>query len=173
MIGGRERRAIVITAYDEQWPQRFDDLAGAIRRAMREAALSIEHIGSTAVPGLAAKPIIDILLTVPDVGDEAVYPARLEGAGFALRVREPGHRMFRTAAKDAHIHVLSAESDEVDNYRDLRDWLRLDEVDRALYAETKRTLAQQQWSDMNHYAEAKSGVIAQILGRARAWREHQ
>lgn len=173
LIGGREQRAIVIVDYAQEWPERFGRLAEVIRDAVGAKALSIEHIGSTAVPGLAAKPIIDILLTVEDVADEAAYVAPLEGAGFVLRVRESGHRMLRTPSKDVHLHVFSADSDAVPNYRDLRDWLRVDETDRALYSDTKRMLAQRQWADMNQYAEAKTSVIAQILARARMWRAQQ
>ena len=132
--------------------------------------LSVEHIGSTAVPGLAAKPIVDMLLVVHDVTDEGAYVTPLEQEGFVLRVREPRHRMLRTTEKDVHIHVFEPESPEIMDYRDLRDWLRINEADRDLYASTKKKLAQQQWSDLNYYSDAKSSVVQQILGRARDWR---
>jgi GrpB-like predicted nucleotidyltransferase (UPF0157 family) len=135
-----------------------------------EDALSVEHIGSTSVPGLAAKPIIDVLLTVADVDHEAAYVPALESAGFLLRVREPAHRMMRTPARDVHVHVYEPGRPEVRNYLDLRDWLRVDAEDRELYATTKRSLARQQWNDMNDYADAKSDVIDGVLTRARAWR---
>jgi GrpB-like predicted nucleotidyltransferase (UPF0157 family) len=78
--------------------------------------------------------------------------------------------MLRTTEKDVHIHVFEPESQEIKDYRDLRDWLRINEADRDLYAATKKKLAQQRWSDMNYYADAKSSVVQQILGRARDWR---
>lgn len=159
--------------HDQEWAERFGRLAQIIRHAVGSKALLVVHIGSTAVPGLAAKPIIDTLLTVQDVSDEAGYVALLERAGFELRVREPGHRMLRTPSKDVHLHVFSSDSHAVPNYRDLRDWLRVDESDRTLYADTKKMLAQRQWTDMNQYAEAKTRVIAQILARARMWRAQQ
>lgn len=112
--------------------------------------LSIEHIGSTSVPGLAAKPIIDILLTVEDVDPERIFLGMLESAGFELRVREAGHCMMRTAARDVHIHVFSANSSVISDYLDFRDWLRGDKLDRNLYSTTKKRLAQQQWPDMNY-----------------------
>lgn len=172
-IGGREVRPIVIVDYDEGWPIRFEQLAHQVRNALGVGALSVEHIGSTAVPGLAAKPIIDMLLIVLDVTDEDAYVTPLEAEGFVLRVREPRHRMFRTPEKDVHLHVFTPESEEIDNYRDQRDWLRINDADRALYAATKKQLAQQQWSDMNYYADAKSPVIRGILARAREWRATQ
>jgi GrpB-like predicted nucleotidyltransferase (UPF0157 family) len=170
LIGGREMRPIVIVDYDNEWPDRFEELALQVKNALGNGALSVEHIGSTAVPGLAAKPIVDMLLVVHDVTDEGAYVTPLEQEGFVLRVREPRHRMLRTTEKDVHIHVFEPESQEIKDYRDLRDWLRINEADRDLYAVTKKKLAQQRWSDMNYYADAKSSVVQQILGRARDWR---
>jgi len=170
LIGGREPVAITVVDYDEQWFRRFQDTAGRVRRVLDDEALSLEHIGSTSVPGLVAKPIIDMLLTVVEVSDEAADVPALESVGFMLRVREPGHRMLRTAARDVHLHVYEPDRPEVRDYLDLRDWLRVDVDDRELYAAEKRRLAQQRWRDMNDYADAKTGVIRDILTRARAWR---
>ena len=170
LIGGREMRPIVIGDYDSEWPDRFEELALQVKNALGNVVLSVEHIGSTAVPGLAAKPIVDMLLAVHDVTDEGAYVTPLEQEGFVLRVREPRHRMLRTTEKDVHIHVFEPESQEIRDYLDLRDWLRINEADRDLYASTKKKLAQQPWSDMNYYADAKSSVVRQILGRARVWR---
>ncbi len=132
--------------------------------------LHIEHISSTAVPGLAAKPIVDVLLTVLDVEEEAAHAPALETAGFVLRVREPGHRMFRTPGRDVHVHVYGSDAPAVTDLLLLRDRLRRSAADRNLYAATKRDLAKREWSDMNDYADAKSEVIQQILARARSWR---
>jgi GrpB-like predicted nucleotidyltransferase (UPF0157 family) len=170
LIGGREHRAIVVVDYDEAWPERYEALAATIRGAVGAGVRSLDHIGSTSVPGLAAKPIIDILLMVDDVGDEASFVSPLERAGFVLRVREPGHRMLRTPELDVHLHVYAAGSGERERYLDLRDWLRHDRADRDLYAATKRELAKRDWSDMNYYADAKDDVVAVILGHAVAWR---
>ena len=172
LIGGREPVSITIASYDATWPQRFAELQRCVQQALAATALSVQHIGSTSVPGLDAKPIIDMLLTVRSVDDEARYVDALEQAGFVLRVREPNHRMFRTPERDAHLHVYQPDNEAVSDYLDLRDWLRESEPDRALYAATKRDLAQREWSDMNYYADAKSDVIRIILGRARVWRSH-
>jgi GrpB-like predicted nucleotidyltransferase (UPF0157 family) len=169
LIGGREQRPIVIVDYNDEWPKRFKTLAHQVKNALAKA-VSVEHIGSTAIPGLSAKPIIDMLLIVRDVADEGAFVTPLESEGFVLRVREPRHWMLRTTEKDGHLHVFEPESEEIDNYRDLRDWLRNNGADRDLYTATKKKLTQQRWSDMNYYAEAKSSVVQQILGRAREWR---
>lgn len=170
LIGGREQVPIVIMAYDEAWPQRYEVIRDRVRAALGPSALRIEHIGSTSVPGLAAKPIVDVLVTVRDVEDEAAFVPALERAGFLLRVREPQHRMLRTPARDVHVHLYEPDHDAVSAYLDLRDWLRVDAGDRALYERTKRELATHTWRDMNEYADAKTAVIVTILARARAWR---
>jgi GrpB-like predicted nucleotidyltransferase (UPF0157 family) len=170
LIGGREQVAITVVDYDQQWPRRFEDTAERVRGVLGGKALSVEHIGSTSVPGLAAKPIVDMLLTVADVADEAAYVPPLESIGFVFRVREPGHRMLRTVRRDTHLHVYQPDRAEVRDYLDLRDWLRVDAEDRALYAAEKRRLAEQQWRDMNDYADAKTDIIREILTRARDWR---
>src|SRR3712207_3646011 len=170
LIGGREPFTPVVADHDPAWPARVAEVAARLRSALGDAALGIEHIGSTSVPRLAAKPIIDVLVVVADVDAEPSYVAALEGAGFVLRVREAGHRMFRTPDRGVHVHVHAAGDQAIKDYLDLRDWLRVDESDRTLYAAVKRELAQRPWSDMNHYAEAKTEVIQQVLGRARAWR---
>jgi GrpB-like predicted nucleotidyltransferase (UPF0157 family) len=146
---------VVVSDYEPAWPAQFAAVKARIHAALGETARAVEHIGSTSVPGLAAKPIIDVLVVVSDVEDESAYAIALEDAGFALRVREPGHRMFRTPGKDVHIHVHESDDKAVTDYVDLRDWLRVDEADRTLYPAVKRDLAQRPWSDMNHYADAK------------------
>jgi GrpB-like predicted nucleotidyltransferase (UPF0157 family) len=168
VIGEIEPQTIVVADYEPGWPERFRHEEARIR-----AALSVEHIGSTSVPGLAAKPIVDVLLVVEASGDEASYLPALEEAGYVLRVREPDfdeHRMFRTPAKDVHVHVFSPGSPEIDRYLLLRERLREDEGDRELYARTKRELASRVWPSMQHYAEAKTEVIEGIIARAAAAR---
>jgi GrpB-like predicted nucleotidyltransferase (UPF0157 family) len=158
-------RKITIVAYDPTWPARFEQERGRIA-GLGSVVKRIEHIGSTAVAGLAAKPIIDILVTVDDVEDEARYVPALEACGYVLRVREPGHRMFRTPARDVHVHVWRSGSDDERRHLLFRDWLRGNAPDRELYEQTKRELARRSWADMNDYADAKTAVIVAILQRA-------
>jgi GrpB-like predicted nucleotidyltransferase (UPF0157 family)/GNAT superfamily N-acetyltransferase len=166
LIGGRERREIVIAEYDEAWPERFGAERERIAQALGSTALRIEHVGSTAVPGLAAKPIIDVLVAVSDVGDEPSYGPALERAGYELRVREPEHRMFRTPARDVHVHVWRDGDPELDRTVAFRDRLRESPDDLLEYERLKRSLAEREWSDMNHYADAKGSLIDAILVRA-------
>jgi GrpB-like predicted nucleotidyltransferase (UPF0157 family) len=169
IIGEIEPQAIVIADYDPAWPERFRREENKIRTALATAALSVEHIGSTSVPGLAAKPIVDILLVVTDSCDEGSYEPALQEAGYVLRVREPDfdeHRMFRTRKKDVHVHVFSDGSEEIGRYLLLRDRLRENDEDRELYARTKRELASEDWPSVDHYAEAKTEVVEGILARA-------
>ncbi|HVX13215.1 MAG TPA: GrpB family protein [Pirellulales bacterium] len=171
LIGGVEGRKIEIVDYDPRWPEVFREQSRAIVAALGDSALRIEHIGSTSVPGLAAKPIVDILLVVPDAANEADYLPRLEAAGYRLRVREPDfheHRMFRTPSLDVHIHVFSPGSPEITRYLAFRDRLRTSVPDRERYERKKRELAARSWSDMNAYADAKSEVVEDIIAAALA-----
>lgn len=169
LIGGIEKREIVIVGYDAHWPEKFQKHARIIERALGKNALAIEHVGSTSVPGLAAKPIIDILVVVDDASNESAYLSALAEAGYVLRVREPGwhqHRMFRTTALDVHIHIFSLGSVEVTRQIAFRDRLRTSVGDRLLYESVKRRLAKEDLPDMDAYAQAKSQVVEQILKQA-------
>jgi GrpB-like predicted nucleotidyltransferase (UPF0157 family) len=162
-------RRIEIVDYDPRWPENFRTHAAAISAALGDAALRIEHIGSTSVPKLGAKPIIDVLVVVKDSGDEVAYLPQMEAAGYELHVREPDfhqHRMFRTPARDVHVHVFSSGSSEVACVLMFRDQLRRDPNDRRLYEETKRRLAADSWPNMDAYAEAKTEVIERIISAA-------
>jgi GrpB-like predicted nucleotidyltransferase (UPF0157 family) len=166
LIGGRERRPVVIADYDPDWPARFERERARIAGAIGPSARRIEHVGSTSVPGLASKPIIDILVAVGDVADDATYVPALEAVGYVLRVREADHRMLRTPELDVHVHVWSETDPEIGRTLAFRDRLRASAEDRAAYEALKRELAQREWEDMNHYARAKGALIEEILGRA-------
>lgn len=166
LVGGIEKRDLVIADPDPSWPQVFARHADRICAALGLLAREVEHVGSTSVSGLAAKPIIDILVGVDDITAEEDYLEPLLRAGYQLRVREPGHRMLRTPALDVHIHIHESGAPAAVDYLLLRDRLRRDCADRELYESTKRELVQSDWGDMNAYADAKTAVIAQIKQRA-------
>jgi GrpB-like predicted nucleotidyltransferase (UPF0157 family) len=168
-IGDREGGPVLIAAYDESWPGRFQEQRARIKRALGETALRIDHIGSTSVPGLAAKPIIDVQVSVRDVQQDSLYVTPLEAVGYILRIREPGHRLLRTPASDVHVHVWPAASGDERRHLLFRDWLRRSRQDREAYEALKRKLAVQDWEDRQHYAEAKGPLIAEIMQRAEAW----
>lgn len=167
VIGGVEKRSLTLTDYDSQWPETYACHERRIRAAVGAVAVQIEHIGSTSVPGLAAKPIIDVLVTVESITDEDQYLAPLRAAGYELRVREPGHRLVRTPERDVHIHVLQVGDPAADDYLLFRDRLREVAEDRELYERTKRALIQQDWPSMDAYADAKTDVVEGIKARAR------
>lgn len=169
LIGGIEKREIVLVEYDPHWPEKFQQHAKILARALGTKSLAIEHVGSTAVPMLAAKPIIDILVVVADAGDEAAYLPAMVEAGYVLRVREPDwhqHRMFRTPQLDVHVHFFSTGCVEVTRQLAFRDRLSTNPDDRLLYESVKRKLATEDWPDMNAYARAKTEVVEQITARA-------
>ncbi|WP_028926429.1 GrpB family protein [Pseudonocardia acaciae] len=169
LIGGREKREIRIVEYDPGWPGRFGRERERIATALGPVARRIDHIGSTSVPGLMAKPIVDIQVSVPDVEDEPSYLPGLLAVGYRHRVREPGHRMVRTPERDVHVHVCDAGGEWEWRHLLLRDWLRREPADRDAYQRLKRELARRDWADMNDYADAKGPLIAEMTDRAEAW----
>jgi GrpB-like predicted nucleotidyltransferase (UPF0157 family) len=158
---------ITLLEYDSAWPERYSLVELEIREALGGAGLQIEHVGSTSVPGLAAKPIIDIVLVVADSAQEDAYVPRLQAAGYALRVREPDwyeHRMLRGGDGDVNLHVFSAGCPEIERMLRFRDRLRSNAPDRERYEAAKRELARRDWGDVQDYADAKTDVISEIVG---------
>ena len=162
---------IAVVDYDSDWHRLYQREADRISALLGDRAVRIEHVGSTSVPGLAAKPIIDIDLVVADSADEAAYLPALEAAGYRLVIREPDwyeHRCLKGPDTNVNLHVYSAGCPEVERNLAFRDRLRADAADRDLYARTKRELAGRQWTYVQQYADAKTEVITEILGRAAA-----
>jgi GrpB-like predicted nucleotidyltransferase (UPF0157 family) len=161
---------IELAEYDPEWPALYAREEVRIRVALGDRALLVEHVGSTSVPGLAAKPIIDIILGVADSAHEDAYVPDLERAGYVLRIREPDfdeHRLLKGTDPAVNLHVHSLGSAEIDKLVAFRDRLRADASDRDLYLRMKRELAAQTWRYTQHYADAKADVVHEILGRAR------
>jgi GrpB-like predicted nucleotidyltransferase (UPF0157 family) len=162
---------IEIADHDPAWPAAFAHQAARIRAALGEGVLVLEHVGSTSVPGLAAKPRIDLLLAIASSADEPAYAPALEAAGYVLHLREPGwheHRLFKHPDTDLNLHVFSRGCPEIERMLRFRDWLRAHPADRALYERTKRELARRDWKYGQDYADAKTSVVEQILARALA-----
>ena len=162
-------QTIQLNPYDEKWPALFEREKERILKILKDKALMIEHIGSTSVPGLMAKPIIDILLVVEDAGKEEDYMDDLCRHGYILRVREPdfeNHHMFKGPDTDTHLHVFSKGSKEIEKYLLFRNYLRLHDDARELYENTKKELAKKTWKYVQNYADAKSEVVQKILGDA-------
>ena len=161
---------VQIVDYDPQWPRLFEREAERVQTALGDQVLVLEHIGSTSVPELAAKPKIDMLLVVADSADEPAYVPILEATGYVLQVREPDwyeHRMFKGPDTDVNLHVYTLGCPEIDRVPLFRNWLRNHASDRQLYERTKRELAHVDWKYMQNYADAKTAVVEEILARAQ------
>jgi GrpB-like predicted nucleotidyltransferase (UPF0157 family) len=172
-VGGPppQNQEVVIADYDPAWPDWFESAADGIRQALGGKVLQLDHVGSTSVPGLPAKPLIDINMVVADTTDEDAYVPPLEAIGYKLRVREPDwfeHRLLRGYDPPVNLHVFNPGCEEVDRMLHFRDRLRKHDDDRELYLRTKRELAAKQWKYLQDYADAKSEVIQEILARASA-----
>ena len=160
---------IEIRDYDSDWPRLYEREEERIRSVLGEEVIRIEHVGSTSVPGLPAKPIIDIVLEVTDSADEVAYVPALEADGYSLRIREPDwfeHRLLNGPDTDVNVHVFTTGCEEVDRMLLFRDWLREHAADRELYAERKRELAVRDWKYTQQYADAKTAVVQEIMARA-------
>ncbi len=166
---------IELIEYSAEWPALFIREAKRVRATLGERVLMLEHAGSTSVPGLAAKPIIDMLLAVADSADEPAYVPAMTSAGYVLRIREPEwhqHRLFKGPDTDINLHVYSFGCPEMDKMLMFRDWLRSNDADRELYERAKRELAKQTWKYVQDYADAKTSVVKEIIARASAYRNH-
>jgi len=159
---------VVLVPYDPSWPQRFAGFADAIRAALGAKALHIEHVGSTSVPGLAAKDVIDIDLTVADPRDEHDYLPALEADGWVLSIREPWwheHRCLgRATPPRANLHVFGPDCPETIRHRMFRDWLRTHDDDRAKYEAAKHAAIPGGGTSMD-YNGRKQSVIREIYDR--------
>jgi GrpB-like predicted nucleotidyltransferase (UPF0157 family) len=170
-VGAREplNGPIHLVPYDPAWPSLYAKLEEQIRAVLGARALVIEHVGSTSVPGLSAKPVIDIVLAVSNSADESFYLPALQAVGYVLRIREPDwfeHRMLKTPAIEANVHVFSQGCEEIGRMVAFRNHLRNNQTDRNLYKREKEALAGRTWKHVQNYADAKSDVVREILGRA-------
>lgn len=166
--GPRLPELVEVVAPDPTWPDQFEQVRATIKGALGERALHVEHVGSTSVPGLWAKPFVDVDVAVADSADEAAYVPELQAAGFVLRVREPDweeHRMVRGSDPMSNVHIFSSGSRECGRTLAFRDWLRKHSDDRDAYARLKRDLAAQGFTDPMHYNNAKAGLIYDIYER--------
>jgi GrpB-like predicted nucleotidyltransferase (UPF0157 family) len=176
----RERvERIVLVPADPRWPEAYAVQAAAIGSALGDVLLELHHVGSTSVPGLSAKPILDIVLVVADPTDESRYVPALEATGFVLHVRERDwheHRLLKKGTHDVppadgtprvNLHVFGEGCEEVGRMLAFRDRLRTDDEDRALYERSKQTLVERRWQHVQQYADAKSAIVADIMSRAQ------
>jgi GrpB-like predicted nucleotidyltransferase (UPF0157 family) len=173
VVGGIEPLSgpIAFVEYDPEWPTLYAGEEARIRSILGERVLRIEHTGSTSVPGLAAKPVIDITMIVADVTDEEAYARDLEAGGYVIRIRENepewyDHRVFKGPDTNVNLHVFSAGCVELERMVGFRDWLRTHDDDRELYERTKRELLTRDWKYVQNYADAKTDVVEAIVARA-------
>ena len=165
---------IHLAEYDPEWPKLYEREATRIRSILGDRVRLLEHAGSTSVPGLAAKPIIDIVLAVADPADEAAYVPSMEAGGYVLRIREPDwfeHRLFKGPDTNINLHVFAEGSPEIARMLAFRDRLRAHDDERLRYEAAKRELAARDWTYVQHYADAKGEVVEAIIERALAERE--
>lgn len=171
-LGDMRNDPIEIWPYDLRWPAVYESWQARLTEALGGTALRIEHVGSTAVPGLAAKPIIDIQISVADMTDEVRYVTAIETVGVPLRGRDDLHRYFRPAPgtpRDVQIHVCNEGSRWESDHILFRDYLRANGTVRDAYGALKLDLAHRFRHDRLAYSDAKSEFILDSLRKARSW----
>lgn len=154
---------------DPGWPEQYEAEAANVRAALGGSALQVHHVGSTSVPGLSAKPIIDMILVVSRSEDESRYVPALTAVGYVLRIREPDwfeHRLLKRMDPEVNLHVFSTGCAEIDRMLTFRNRLRENDNERLLYEQAKQALARREWQYLQHYADAKTAVVEEILERA-------
>ncbi|WP_096877175.1 GrpB family protein [Oenococcus oeni] len=165
----KQNPQISLQPYDTGWIKSYREEEERIKTALQEKALLIEHVGSTSVPGLSFKPIIDILLLVRDSSKEDDYVPNLITKGYVLRIREPEwyeHRMFKSKTKDINLHVFSLGCKEAQEMLNFRNWLRINDHDRLQYEAAKQELVSKKWQAVQEYADAKTPIVKRIKERA-------
>lgn len=164
---------IVVAPYDPFWPERFRSLARSLRAALGPVALRLDHIGSTSVPGLAAKPVIDLQISVATLDPSAPFRLPLERLGWHFRADNDDltKRYFRepSGSRRTHLHVRRAGSFSEQSALLLRDFLRATPSRAAAYAALKLSLASLQPHDRSAYTESKSPFIWETLQLADRW----
>jgi len=166
---------IHLAEYDPEWPALYEREAARIQSILGDRVRLLEHAGSTSVPGLSAKPVIDIVLAVPDSADESAFVPPMEAAGYVLRIREPDwfeHRLFKGPDTNVNLHVFSDGCPEIERMLAFRDRLRTHDDERIRYGDTKRELAAREWTYVQYYADAKGEVVEGIIARAFADRDN-
>ncbi|MFE1167284.1 GrpB family protein [Nocardiopsis sp. NPDC058789] len=169
LVNGRVR----LSEPDPKWPYLFRQEESRVRSALGDRVLSLDHVGSTSVPGLAAKPCVDLLMVVADSADEPAYLPDLEKAGYSLVIAEPDwfeHRVLKGPSVNLNLHVFSEGCEEVDRMRLFRDYLTADAGARERYTAVKRDLSERTWKRIQDYADAKSDIVLELLAEAEAWR---
>ena len=170
--GGRNPEPVVFCVYDNRWPVQFDEWRGRAAAALGHKASRIAHVGSTSVPGMSAKPVIDIQVSVPELSDEAAYVPALRSLGVILRSRDRDRRYLRPGGgspRAVQFHVCETGSKWERDHLLFRDYLRSSPAARDTYDRAKHEAAATWSDDRIAYTEAKTGVILDLLEEAEDW----
>ena len=172
LLGQVRGDPIEVVPWDPIWAEMFEEMRGRLARSLGEQAVRIDHVGSTAIPGIPAKPIVDIQVSVPDVEDTDAYRAQIEERGFALRYIEPGHRYFRPppgTPRDFQVHVCQSGSDWERDHLLFRDFLRAHPGEAAEYGRMKMRIADRRRNERITYNDEKQPFILAVLEAAETW----
>jgi GrpB-like predicted nucleotidyltransferase (UPF0157 family) len=169
---GLEQGKVILSEYDPKWPIEFEKEKKLITSAVGPVDILIEHVGSTAVAGLCAKPIIDILIGIPNFADGFSLVAPLEEIGYEFKGKNGiiGRHFFaKGLLRTHHIHMVEKNSTFWKEHVLFRDFLRNNDIDKQKYALLKKNLAQAYKSDRDGYTNAKADFIRSIIQKAQVF----
>lgn len=163
-----------LVGYDPAWPERYEAARDELLDALGDdVVLAVHHIGSTAVPGLVAKPTLDLALVVSSIDAFVTRIETVERLGYEYRPASRFHaehlflRRIADGERTHHLHVVTETSGDVDAWLTLRDLLRSDPQAAQRYVDVKRALARRHYDDRHAYAAAKGSIVEQLLAEAR------
>jgi GrpB-like predicted nucleotidyltransferase (UPF0157 family) len=172
LIGESGRDPVALVGPTQEWAEMFAEIRTRLAAALGSTALRIEHVGSTSIPGIAAKPVIDVEISVADIEDEAAFVPQIEALGWVLRSREQGHRYFRDPAgtpRRVQVHVCQVGSKWEREHLLFRDYLRTHPERARAYEDLKRAASKRYETNRLAYTEAKGPFIEETLSLAEAW----
>ncbi|MCM3088067.1 GrpB family protein [Bhargavaea ginsengi] len=169
-------RRLEIRSYQQEWPLQFKEASNTFQEIFGNALTDIHHIGSTSIPGMAAKPVIDILAEVRDIGELETFNHQMELEGFVARGEHgvPGRRYFVRAEGNVHthhVHMFANGSDQVKRHLAFRDYLRKHPVEAERYRSLKMRIAEEGVKDVKLYQERKAPLIRELQESAEKWME--
>ncbi|RIJ64535.1 MULTISPECIES: GrpB family protein [unclassified Rummeliibacillus] len=171
-----EVREVKVVPYDFNWPILFSEEAESLEQILVDEVIAIHHIGSTSIPYMFAKPIIDVLVEVKDIQKIDSYNEQLTNNGYIPKGENgiPGRRYLIKGTllhRSHHIHMFQTGDQEIERHLTFRDYLKTHPVEANQYAVLKQTLAQQYPTNIEEYIKGKHDLIQEIDQRAKAWKE--
>lgn len=169
------KRRVEVTPYQEQWTRLFASEAEELKKIFGLQLVQIHHIGSTSIPGMAAKPVIDIMIEVSDINEVDRYNLEMESLGYEPKGENgiPERRYFQKGGNERshHVHIYQTGNEQIDRHLQFRDYMIAHPEDAKQYSELKTSLAKQFPESIDDYIEGKDAFVKEMDRKASEWKE--